>query len=293
LWVVAILGTLLLSVLLWVPFVRGLTRAISQLTRATDAIAGGDFSVRVDPHRTDEVGRLGHSVNRMAERLDGFVKGQKRFLGDTAHELCSPLARIQVGLGILEQSATDHQKAALDDVREEVEEMSGLINDLLLFSKASLGRNDSPLETVLLAPIVRQAVEREGLAGESVRVAIDESLAAMGRHDLLQRAIANLVRNAKRYAGAAGPIEVSAEAARESVHIAVTDQGDGVADEELQRIFDPFYRTEASRSRDTGGAGLGLAIVKSCVEACGGAVRARNLSPKGFQVEITLKRPSP
>jgi len=293
LWVFAGLGTLLLSILLWIPPVRGLTRAISQLTRATDAISAGDFSVRVDLRRTDEVGRLGRSVNRMAERLDGFVKGQKRFLGDTAHELCSPLARIQVGLGILEQSAVAHQKPAIEDVREEVEEMSGLINELLSFSKASLGGNDSPLEAVPLAQIVRQVVERECLTDDGVRIAIDESLAAMGRPDLLRRAVANLVRNAKRYAGASGPIEISATAAHEIVRLAVTDQGSGVAEDELQRIFDPFYRAEASRSRETGGAGLGLAIVKSCVEACGGVVQARNLSPKGFQVEITLKRPSP
>jgi two-component system sensor histidine kinase CpxA len=289
LWVLVGLGTLALSVVMWIPPVRGLTRAISQLTRATDAIANGDFSVRVNANRTDEVGMLGHSVNRMADRLDGFVKGQKRFLGDIAHELCSPIARIQVGLGILEQSAAPHQKEALDDVRDEVEEMSGLINELLSFSRATMGKSDCPLENVCVAEVVRQVLKREGLDENQVRVAVDDSVMAMGRPDLLRRAVANLVRNAVRYAGSAGPITIGAQASREHVKVIVSDQGNGVSEDELQKIFDPFYRTEASRSRDTGGAGLGLAIVKSCVEACGGSVHAQNTRPKGFEVVITLQ----
>jgi two-component system, OmpR family, sensor histidine kinase CpxA len=290
LWIFAALGTLLLSVLLWIPPVRALTRSLSELTRATDAIANGDFSVRVQVRRSDEVGHLGWSVNRMADRLDGFVKGQKRFLGDIAHELCSPLARLQVGLGILEQSAGFSQKPSLEDVRDEVEEMSGLVNELLSFSKASLDRADSPLESVPLAETVQRVLERENVLGPDVRVSVENTLLALGRTDLISRALANLVRNAKRYAGEAGPIEVAAEAIHDRIRLTVTDQGNGVPEPELQRIFDPFYRAEPSRSRETGGAGLGLAIVKSCVEACGGSVQAKNLEPQGFQVMMLLKR---
>lgn len=291
LWLIAAAGTVLISVLLWIPPVRGLTRAISQLTRATDAVANGDFSVRVQANRTDEVGQLGRSVNRMADRLDGFVNGQKRFLGDIAHELCSPLARIQVGLGILEQNAAIQQKPALEDVREEVEEMSGLINELLSFSKASLGKSDAPLEAVRLSEVVQHVVEREGLGAGEIRISIEPTLAVRARADLLRRAIANLARNARRYAGNAGPIDIAAQDLGETIRLTVTDRGSGVPEAELQRIFDPFYRTEVSRSRDTGGAGLGLAIVKSCVEACGGSVHARNLQPRGFEVALLLRKP--
>jgi two-component system sensor histidine kinase CpxA len=106
----------------------------------------------------------------------------------------------------------------------------------------------------------------------------------------LSRALSNLIRNAVRYAGHAGPIEISAERLADGIAIRVSDSGPGVPPSELSRIFDPFYRVEASRSRETGGAGLGLAIVKTCVEACRGTVQARNRNPTGL--EVTLRLPS-
>lgn len=291
LWIIVGLGTLLISVLLWIPLVRDLTRAISQLTRATEEIAQGNFAVRVDANRPDELGKLGESVNGMAERLDGFVKGQKRFLGDIAHELCSPMARMQVGLGIVEETAAESQARALADVKEEMEEMSGLINELLSFSKASLaGNKNEALEPVRLWDIASEVVRREGLAEDQVRIEIASTDEALARPDLLRRALSNLLRNAVRYAGKAGPVTVSSATSGQIITLAVRDQGPGVPSDELRKIFDPFYRGEPSRSRETGGAGLGLAIVKSCVDACGGTVAARNLSPKGLEVEIALRK---
>jgi two-component system sensor histidine kinase CpxA len=108
----------------------------------------------------------------------------------------------------------------------------------------------------------------------------------------LTRALANLVRNAVRYAGPAGPVRLHAVAGPEEVRVVVADRGPGVPASELEKIFDPFYRGEPSRSRETGGIGLGLAIVKSCVEACGGAVGAANAQPTGLEVTLRLK-PAP
>jgi two-component system sensor histidine kinase CpxA len=291
LWLLAGAGTILVSVLLWVPLVRSLTRSVTRLTRATDEIANGNFAVRVPETSGDELGQLGRSVNRMADRLDGFVKGQKRFLGDTAHELCSPIARMQVALEILDGSASGAQKGQVRDLREEVDEMSGLINELLSFSKASLAGRETPLETVSLAALAAEAVRRENANGDAVELKVSEDVKVLARPDLLRRAIANLVRNAVRYAGSAGPILVYDEPADPGhMSLIVRDQGPGVTEPDLQRIFDPFYRAEQSRSRDTGGAGLGLAIVKTCVEACDGSVRAANLQPKGFEVVLRLKQ---
>ena len=155
-------GAVLFSALLWLPLVRGITHSISQMTRATEQIAEGQFDVRVSGSRRDELGSLGGAINRMAARLAGFVGGQKRFLGDIAHELCSPLARMQVALGILEeQGAGEKQKEHVADVREEVEQMSSLVNELLTFSKASLHAKTVPLKTVALSEIVHRVVARE------------------------------------------------------------------------------------------------------------------------------------
>jgi two-component system sensor histidine kinase CpxA len=129
------MGVLLVSALLWFPFVRGITRSITEITRASEQVAPGNFEVRVKRKRNDELGRLGESVNRMTERLAGFVTGQKRFLGDIAHELCTPIARVQMALGILEQRADSEQISYVEDVREEVQHMSSLVNELLSFSR--------------------------------------------------------------------------------------------------------------------------------------------------------------
>jgi two-component system sensor histidine kinase CpxA len=110
---------------------------------------------------------------------------------------------------------------------------------------------------------------------------------------LLSRALANLVRNALGHAGAAGPIVVSTAVTGDQITLTVADSGLGVPPETLEQIFDPFFRVEPSRSRDTGGAGLGLAIVKTCVEACQGSVTACNRQPSGLQVDLVLKNAAP
>ena len=107
---------------------------------------------------------------------------------------------------------------------------------------------------------------------------------------MLQRALGNLIRNAIRYAGDAGPIHVTAEPRGEELHITVADEGPGIPEAALPKIFDPFYRLDEARTKESGGVGLGLAIVKTCVEACNGTVTAANREPKGLAVTIALKR---
>jgi two-component system sensor histidine kinase CpxA len=287
-WLAVVIVVILLSVACWLPLIRGLTRSISQLTSATGAIAQGRFATRVSVHRRDELGQLSQAINDMAERLSGFVNGQRRFLGDIAHELCSPIARIQVALGVLEQRAEDNQKEYVLGVQEEVEHMSGLINELLSFSKAGMDASTLPLTRVNVADTVRQVLQREAGGEARIETHIDAQLEVMANPDYLFRSLANILRNAIRYAGDAGPIVVSASDNGGVVTITVADNGPGIPAAELEEVFKPFYRPEFARRRETGGVGLGLAIVKSCVEACGGSVQCRNRSPKGLEVEIRL-----
>jgi two-component system sensor histidine kinase CpxA len=123
-------------------------------------------------------------------------------------------------------------------------------------------------------------------------VSVDALLHAEADEQYLLRAIANLLRNAIRYAGAAGPVRIDATAEGGSVAIAVTDSGPGVPKADLESIFAPFYRTDTSRNAQTGGVGLGLAIVRNSVESCGGTVRATNVQPSGLRVEIRLPEAS-
>lgn len=289
-WLLAALGAVLVSALLWVPFVRSLTRSIGELTGATERIAEGQFDIQVRARRRDELGRLGHAVNRLAGRLGGFVTGQKRFLGDVAHELCSPLARLQMALGILEERADDRHRPCLEDLRAEAQEMSQLINELLSLSKAGLKPADIKTVPVNLIEVVRRVTARE--VGETVQFTIDvpEGLKVLAEPDLLARALGNVLRNAIRYAADAGPVTLTARAENELVRISVADCGPGVPPESLSRLFDPFYRVDSSRTRQTGGAGLGLTIVQSCMEACGGQVTAQNRAEGGLEVSLYLPK---
>ncbi len=288
-WLLVAAAVILISVACWLPFVRGLTRSISRVTGASERIAEGRFDVQLPERRRDELGRLSASINRMAERLSRFIHGQKRFLGDTAHELCSPLARMQLALGILERSATPEQQRPIADLREDVQHMSALVNEVLMFSKAALKQKEVELEPVRIAETVARVLEREAGDGIKITTAIEEKIAALAQPELLRRALSNVLRNAIRYAGSAGPIEISAEREGGMVVIRVSDRGPGVPEDHLDAMFDPFYRLEASRERETGGVGLGLAIVKTCIEACEGTVRARNRKPSGLEVEIRLR----
>src|SRR5881394_938423 len=289
-WLFAAAVAVLLSALLWVPFVRGLTRSIGELTGATERIAEGQFDIQVRAKRRDELGRLGHAVNRLAERLGGFVTGQKRFLGDVVHELCSPLARLQMAIGILEERADERQRPCLEDIRAEAREMSQLVNELLSLSKAGLKPADIKRLPVDLIEVVRRVTGRE--AGETTQVAIDipAGLKALAEPDLLARALSNVLRNAIRYAADAGPITLTAWAENELVRISVADCGAGVPPESLSKLFDPFYRVDNSRTRQTGGAGLGLTIVRSCMEACGGQATAHNRDGGGLEVTLYLPK---
>lgn len=291
-WVVMIVTVLGLSALLWFPFVRSLTRTIKQMTSATEQIAEERFDVRVDEGRRDELGRLGRAVNHLAMRLSGYVTGQKRFLGDISHELNSPLARMQLALGILDERVDPKNRAYVADAQEEVRLMSDLVSELLAYAKAGLKSTPIELQRVKLRSLVEDVLAREVTDGQKIEIEVDNELMALAESGLLSRALANLIRNSVRYAGEAGPIRVTAKAHGDNISLKVSDSGPGVPESETDRLFDPFHRFESHRSRQTGGAGLGLAIVKTCVEACQGSVIARNLKPAGFEVEIVLKKPS-
>ena len=287
-WMVVAAAVILISVLLWIPMVRNITRPLARMTRATEDIANGRFDVSIHEPRTDEIGRLAKAINHMTARLSAFVKGQKRFLGDVAHELGSPIARIQFGLGALEQRIGKENRQRVIDVMEDVDHLSKLVNELLAFSRAEMQSKTVELERIDLLPVVQTAVKREISPAAEIVVRVKPGIRVVASSELLTRALANLLRNAVKYAAGDGPIVVTAQKRNGGVDIQVRDAGSGVPDDLLDQLFEPFFRPEASRDRDSGGVGLGLAIVKTCVETCKGTVSAANHKPKGFAVTIHL-----
>jgi len=286
-WLAVLVAAVAVTVLCWFPLVLGLTRDIRRMTAATAGVAEGQFDVRIESRRRDELGRLGGSINQMTGRLRDFVEGQKRFLGDVAHELRSPLGRMQVALGIMERKAPND--TYVRDLQEDVEMLSELTTEILTFARSDLKRDPVELRSVGLRDVAERAAEVE--APGLVSIDISNGLTAMGEETMLFRAVSNLVRNAAVYAG--GPIEVFAKQQADHVIFTVADRGPGVPEEALEKIFTPFFRLDSARNRKKGGTGLGLAIVRNYVEKCGGSVAARNRPDGGLEVTLTLRPGSP
>jgi two-component system sensor histidine kinase CpxA len=287
-WVLGGLAVLGISLLLWAPFFLGITRYVFRLSKATESIADGKFAVDLGSPRSDELGSLGASIETMASRLDRLVHGQKRFLGDVAHELCSPLARIQTGLGVLEFGLPPAQKERLESIEEDVGELSRLVSELLAFTKATTAPGAVRLEAIDLLGVIDCAVARE-CPEQDLEIHVDSSLKVNADRNLLSRAIANVLRNARRHGGDGCKVEIKASSQGEMVELRISDDGPGVDPADLPRLFEPFYRPDAARTREAGGSGLGLAIVRSAVESCGGSVRAEANVPRGLAVSLRLR----
>jgi len=283
-WIIA--GALFVSVLLWLPFVHSATRSLRTIQSTAGRIAKGEFAARADQKRSDELGALGKSVNHMADQIGALVDGQKRLLGDIAHELSSPIARMQAIIGILETSNESKRANYLARLDDELQQMGVLVQELLSLSKANL-RRSIELRPVHLRQQIQRVIGREKQNGEQILLTIPEDTIVLSEPELLSRAVGNVLRNAIRYAGKAGPIVINSTVHDNEATITITDQGPGVPEDSLLRLFDAFYRPDIARTRETGGNGLGLAIVKSCIEATHGSVSAHNGASGGLVVELT------
>jgi two-component system sensor histidine kinase CpxA len=272
---------------------RYVTRPLAILRGATRALARGDLAVRIGSmgRREDEFTELGRDFDRMAGRLDALVTAERRLLRDISHELRSPLARLNVALGLARQQAGDDQ-AALDRIEREAERLNVLIGQLLMLARMESGVATVVREPLDLVGIVHDVVQDASFEAKSRgrTVHITETCEAIvsGDPELLRSAVENVVRNAVRHTREGTAVEVSLRhdgPAR--VAISVRDHGGGVPEQALPYIFQPFYRVGDARERGTGGVGLGLTIVHRTIRLHDGTVRAVNV-PDGLVVELTL-----
>ena len=292
-----ILAVLGVSCLWWWPFVRHLTKPIILMTKVTERIAAGDYSSLSDDSpislkavgegRGDQIGCLAKATGIMAEKVKQQVHGQRRFIRHIAHELDSPLARIKLGLAVLDSRVDEKNQQRVQEISDEVEQLSLLVEDVLSFMRSEAIPESPAREAVSLAPLLQYVTRREA-RDRDVRLSVDEGLKVWADASCLGRALANVVRNAVRYAGEDGPIAIAARPQGDRVCVEIRDSGPGVPAEEMEHITDPFFRGEQAK-KYPGGSGLGMSIVKHCVEACGGELHYYNQYPKGFTVSITLK----
>ncbi len=278
---------------------RSLSAPVRTLREATRKLAGGDLSARVGPSlgdRRDELAGLGRDFDRMAERIGTLLEGQRRLLRDISHELRSPLARLNVALGLARQRSGEETREALDRMEREAERLNALIGELITLSLLESGEAGSAPVPVDLRALVREVVGdaefEAGGAGRGVRLVAEEPVSVEGVPELLRRAVENVVRNAVRFTPEGTSVEVrlarAGDAAGRPARISVRDRGPGVPEEALKNLFEPFYRVAEARERGSGGTGIGLAIARRAIRLHGGSVRAEHAPGGGLEVVLEL-----
>ncbi|MBU2978660.1 ATP-binding protein [Alteromonas sp. C1M14] len=279
---------LVMSVVLSYLFARSLVKPIHQLREASRKLAAGSWDTRVGSPsvRRDELGDLARDFNVMATQLERMWSGQQRLLADISHELRSPLARLQMALGLAHQQNVD--PASLARIEREAERMEVLINQLLQLTRAEAG-NQEMLEiklSSLVENIFSDAKFEAANSDKTLQIAPIPEQKVIVNEILMCRAIENVVRNAIRYA--TSQIEVSINVETGCWELQVNDDGPGLSAEECESIFAPFYRASLARERESGGVGLGLAIAKAAVQLHHGEIKAMRNDNGGLNVTIRL-----
>ena len=274
--VVAVIASIVLAIVL----ARMLARPLNEVGGAARRIADGDYAARVPREGPEELASLADSFNQMAASLERQEALRRDFIANAAHELRTPLTNLQGYLEALRDGVITADRATYESLHEEADRLVRLSRSLDALAEGDAGGNPSVLVELDVASAVRSAldlvapaIERAGLR---LVVAVPVALPARADPDGLAQVLANLLSNAVRYTPAGGTVTVRAERRPADVLISVSNTGEGIPPEDLDRVFERFYRVEKSRDRAHGGAGIGLAIVKQLVEAAGGRVGAES-----------------
>jgi signal transduction histidine kinase len=241
------------------PVVRRVTRRVEQLRRGVERWGEGDLSVRVDESGNDEVAFLARRFNHAAERVDTLVKSHKSLLANASHELRSPLARIRMGLELMDPEPSPRTR---DEITRNIAELDQLIDEILLASR--LDSREADVGTMESVDLTGLAAEESARAGAELDTGSAQATVVVpGVPKLLRRAIRNLLENARRYSP--GPVVTQIALEDGWAVVRVCDRGPGVPEAERERIFEPFYRLRGASERE-GGVGLGLALVRSIAQ---------------------------
>jgi two-component system sensor histidine kinase CpxA len=279
------------------------TRPVVRLRKAAHELAQGNLGARVaEPgsqvrvFEGDEIQALVHDFNHMAERLESLVSAQKLLLRDVSHELRSPLARLSVALELAREDADSGMTTHLERIEREAKNLNQLIGQLLTLSSMEAIEKITNFESLSLNKLITEMIpdamyEAQRRQSSVVFYATDPCV-ILGNKQLLHRAIENVIRNAIQYTESGSEVDIALSVAQERegrmAVLDVNDRGPGIAEDQLDSIFLPFYRVDHARSPHTGGSGVGLAIAERAVKLHGGDLRAFNRPAGGATIRIRL-----
>lgn len=287
---------LVLSGLLCAWMAWSLVRPLRQLQAAVQLMSKGDLEAKVQGanERTDEIGQLSQDFNRMSHQVATLMAGQRRLLADISHELRSPLARLEVAIGIAyhhcPQTESEPISKQLARIEKEAHQIEAMLQQILTLSRLESLQNPYEKIGFAVAPMLIEIVndaqfEAQAEAKEVELIGVTDAC-IVGDEQLLASACSNVIRNAVKYCST--KVEVRVVQERDIIIVEVGDDGAGVDEQQLQDIFTPFYRLSASRNRNSGGVGLGLAIAQQAVIFHKGEITACNKESGGLLVTLTF-----
>lgn len=273
-----------------------MTDPLLEMNRVVKLLAGGKLEERVWVRPGDEIGDLGEAFNFMADRIEKNEKMRREFVADVSHELRSPLSNIQ---GYIEAMMDGKDKTPEDRsrylgiVHKETMRLSRLVNELLDLSRLESGPQNINNSSVEIVRVVKNSFtkfrhlfdEKGILTGLIVP---EGEYEVMGNTDRLEQVLYNLFDNAMRFSAPGQKVTVRIETHQGEVSITVTDEGQGIPEEDLPHIWERFYKVDKARCREQGGTGLGLAIVKQTVQTMGGRVKAASRVGQGTEIGFIL-----
>ncbi len=285
---------LLGGILIGFYFTKNALRGIQRVRERADQMSRGDLSQKITMNGgSEEIRNLTHSFNRMQERIQFLIKELHDVTNNVAHDLRSPVTRMR---GLAETTLTGGQ--SLDEYREmagavveESDRLVGMINIMLEIAETDAGLRPPPSQPVDMKEILQDVAELYSSVAQDKGIALstkvpETPLIVQGDRSCLQRALANLLDNAVKFTPQKGKVEVSAHIDKQNVVVVITDDGPGISEKDLPRIYDRFFRGDQSRS--TPGNGLGLSLVQSIVHAHGGKVTVESRAKRGTEAKIFI-----
>ena len=292
----AVISVLLgiLTLIIGLLLMRRMINPLSEVIAAAQAVSQGDLTARVPVHtRNDDLSALSDHFNHMADELERSDIQRRNLFADIAHELRTPITILRGRLEGILDGVYPPDEAHIAPALEETYLLERLVEDLRLLALAEANQLRFEMKPVMLSELAEtilglfsaQASERNISLHLEAEPELPEVMVDPQR---FQQVIGNLIDNALRFTPEGSSIDLTIRRQENNVELTVADSGPGIPEDELAHIFDRFWRGEKSRARSTGGAGLGLSIARQLVEAQGGKITARNRSPRGFEVQITL-----
>jgi signal transduction histidine kinase len=295
-WALAVLFLVFLAATM--VFARHVAGPLQRLASTAKQFGRGELSARSGLKRRDEIGELGLAFDEMAERVTSLMAAQQVLLANVSHELLTPLSRIRVAVDLITDGDATQAKERVPEITHDLLELERLLDDVMTVARLDLSRLHQGAQVMTLQRtstsidgLVQKAVSRfrSQYQTHEISVTISPGLPTLSADAvLLRRVIENLLDNARKYSDAGTTIHIRASRAGNRVSIAVTDKGIGIDDADLKEVFTPFFRSDKSRSKSTGGVGLGLALARRVVEAHCGTIDIASTPGQGTTVTLDL-----